>query len=169
MTLGFVLLYHIALLVMTFTTMAGMLLVWGTSTSSQYLKAVSDSVREGSGKVSDSEMPALTVFCFPSTHFFWKYYTPWGADGACFECLYISISLLRNLYTGQEATLRMRHGTTDCLQIGKGVYQVCILSLCLFNFYAEYIMQNARLNELQAGIKISRRNITTSDRQMIPP
>ena len=53
----------------------------------------------------------------------------------------------------------MRHGTTDCLQIGKGVYQVCILSLCLFNFYAEYIMQNTRLDEAQAGIKIAGRNI----------
>ena len=74
--------------------------------------------------------------------------------------------LLRNLYSGQEATVRTR---VDWFQIGKGICQGCILSPCLFNFYAEYIMRNARLNELQAGIKISRRNITTSDRQMIPP
>ena len=67
--------------------------------------------------------------------------------------------LLRNLYAGQEATVRTRHGTTDWFHIGKGVRQGCILSPCLFNFYAEYIMRNARLNELQAGIKISRRNI----------
>ena len=63
--------------------------------------------------------------------------------------------LLRNLYAGQEATVRTRHGTTDWLQIWKG----CILSPCLFNLYAEYIMQNARLDEIQAGIKIARRNI----------
>ena len=66
---------------------------------------------------------------------------------------------LRNLYAGQEATVRTRHGTTDCFKIGKGVHQGCILSPCLFNFYVEYIMQNARLDESQAGIKIVRRNI----------
>ena len=67
--------------------------------------------------------------------------------------------LLRNLYAGQEATVRAGHGTTDCFQMGKGVCQGCILSLCLFNFYAEYIMRNAGLNEAQAGIKIAGRNI----------
>ena len=67
--------------------------------------------------------------------------------------------LLRNLYAGQEATVRTGHGTTDWFQIGKGVCQGCILSACLFNFYAEYIMRNAGLEEAQAGIKISRRNI----------
>ena len=67
--------------------------------------------------------------------------------------------LLRNLYAGQEATVRTGHGTTDWFQIGKGVCQGCILSLCLFNFYAEYIMRNAGLEETQAGIQISRRNI----------
>ena len=67
--------------------------------------------------------------------------------------------LLRNLYADQEATVRTGHGTTDWLQIGKGVCQGCILSPCLFNLYAEYSMQNARLDEGQAGIKISRRNI----------
>ena len=69
------------------------------------------------------------------------------------------ICLLRNLYAGQEATVRTGHGTTDCFQIGKGVRQGCILSPCLFNLYAEYIMRNAWLEEAQAGIKISRRNI----------
>ena len=64
--------------------------------------------------------------------------------------------LLRNLYAGQEATVRTRHGTTDWFQIGKGVRQGCILSPCLFNFYAEYIMWNARLDEAQAGIKTGR-------------
>ena len=66
---------------------------------------------------------------------------------------------LRNLYAGQEATVRTGHGTTDWFQIGKGVHQGCILSLCLFNLYAEYIMRNAGLEEAQTGIKISGRNI----------
>ena len=65
----------------------------------------------------------------------------------------------RNLYAGQEATVRTGHGTTDWFQIGKGVHQGCVLSPCLFNFYAEYIMRNARLYEAQAGIKNARRNI----------
>ena len=69
------------------------------------------------------------------------------------------ICLLRNLYAGQEATVRTGHGTTDWFQIGKGVCQGCILSPCLFNFYAEYIMRNAGLEETQAGIKIAGRNI----------
>ena len=68
--------------------------------------------------------------------------------------------LLRNLYAFQEATVRTGHGTTDWFQIGKGVRQGCVLSPYLFNFYAEYIMQNAGLEESQAGIKISRRNIS---------
>ena len=67
--------------------------------------------------------------------------------------------LLRNLYAGQEATVRTGHGTTDWFQIGKGVCQDCILSPCLFNLYAEYIIWNARLDETQAGIKIAGRNI----------
>ena len=69
------------------------------------------------------------------------------------------ICLLRNLYAGQEVTIRTGHGTTDWFQIRKGVCQGCILSPCLFNLYAEYIIQNARLYEAQAGIKIARRNI----------
>ena len=76
--------------------------------------------------------------------------------------------LLRNLYSGQEATVRTGHGTIDWFQIGKGVHQGCILSSCLFNSYAEYIMQNVGLDEAQAGIKISRRNTVTSDMQMTP-
>ena len=67
--------------------------------------------------------------------------------------------LLRNLYAGQEATVRTGHGTTDWFQIGKGVCQDCILSPCLFNLHAEYIMRNAGLEEAQAGIKIAGRNI----------
>ena len=67
--------------------------------------------------------------------------------------------LLRNLYSGQEATVRTGHGTTDWFQMRKGVCQGCILSLCLFNLYAEYIMRNAGLDEAQAGIKIAERNI----------
>ena len=77
--------------------------------------------------------------------------------------------LLRNLYAGQEATVRTGHGITDWFQIGKGVRQHCILSRCLFNLYAEYIMRNTGLDEAQAGIKIPRRNINNSDRQMTPP
>ena len=68
--------------------------------------------------------------------------------------------LLRNLYAGQEATVRTEHGTMDWFKIGKAVHQGCILSPCLFNFYAEYIMQNARLDESQTGIKIAGRNIS---------
>ena len=67
--------------------------------------------------------------------------------------------LLRNLYAGQESTVRIGHGTTDWFQIGKEVRQSCILSPCLFNLYAEYIMKNAGLDEAQTGIKIARRNI----------
>ena len=67
--------------------------------------------------------------------------------------------LLRNLYAGQEATVRPGYGTRDCFQIGKGVRQGCILSPCLFNLYAEYLMRNVRLDEAEVGIKIARRNI----------
>ena len=77
--------------------------------------------------------------------------------------------LLRILYAGQEATVRTGHGTTDWFQMGKGVHQGCVLSLCFFNLYAEYIMQNAGLDESQYGIKIAGRNSNTSDMQMTPP
>ena len=81
--------------------------------------------------------------------------------------------LLRNLYAGQEATVRTGHGTTDWLEIGKGVCQGCILSPCLFNVNAEYIMGNARLDETQAGIKIAGRNINNlryaDDHPFLPP
>ena len=75
--------------------------------------------------------------------------------------------LLRNLYTGHEATVRTGHGTTDWFQIGKG--QGCILSPCLFNLHAQYIMRNTGLDEAQARINIAGRNIKTADMQMIPP
>ena len=77
--------------------------------------------------------------------------------------------LLRNLYAGQEATLRIGHGTTDWFQIGKGVRQGCVLSLCMFNLYAEYIMRNAGLEEAQAGSILSEEISITSDMQMTPP
>ena len=77
--------------------------------------------------------------------------------------------LLRNLYAGQEATVRTGHGTIDWFQIGKGACQVCLLSPCLFNLYAEYIMQNEGLDKTQAGIKIAGEISTkTSDMKMIP-
>ena len=77
--------------------------------------------------------------------------------------------LLRNLYAGKGATVRTGHGTTDWLQIGKGVCQGCLLSPCLFNLYAEYIMRNAGLEEAQTGIKTAGEISKTSDMQMIPP
>ena len=76
--------------------------------------------------------------------------------------------LLRNLYAGQEATVRTVHGTTDWFQIGKGVSQGCVLSFCLFNLYAEYIMRNTGLEEAQIGIKIDGRNINKLRYQMTP-
>ena len=75
---------------------------------------------------------------------------------------------LRNLYAGQEATVRTGHGTTDWFQVGKEVHQGCILSSCLFNFYAENIERNAGLNEAQAEIKFAGRNINVSEMQMTP-
>ena len=77
--------------------------------------------------------------------------------------------LLRNLYAGQEETVKNRHGTADWFQIGQGVHQGCVLSPCLPNLYAEYIMRNARLVEAQAGIKIARRSINTVRHEMTPP
>ena len=79
------------------------------------------------------------------------------------------IWLLRNLYAGQEATVRTGHETMDWFQIGKGVCQGCILSPCLFNLYAEYIMRNAGLDEAQAGIEIAGEILITSDMQMTTP
>ena len=90
----------------------------------------------------------------------------WGVEMGIADHL---TCLLRNLYIGQEATVRTGHGTTDWFQIGKGVCQGCILSPCLFNFYAEYIMRNAGLEEAQAGIKIAGRNINNLTLQMTPP
>ena len=78
-------------------------------------------------------------------------------------------NLLRNLYAGQEETVRTGHGTTGWFQIRKGVHRGCILSPCLFNLYAEYIMRNTGLDETQAGIKIARKISITSDMQKTPP
>ena len=78
-------------------------------------------------------------------------------------------SLLRNLYAGQEATVRTRYGTTDWFKTGRGVHQGCILSPCLFNLYAEYIMQNARLQEAQAEVKMLREISIISDIEITVP
>ena len=78
-------------------------------------------------------------------------------------------SLLRNLYAGQEATVRTGHGTTDWFQIGNGIRQSCILSPCLFNLYAEYIMRNAGLEEAQAGARLQGEISITSDMQITSP
>ena len=91
----------------------------------------------------------LTVWITTNCGKFWK---RWGIPDHL-------TWLLRNLYAGQEATVRTGHGTTDWFQIGKGVHQGCILSPCLFNLYAEYIIRNTGLDEAQAGIKISGRNV----------
>ena len=77
--------------------------------------------------------------------------------------------LLRNLYAGQEGTVRTGHGTTDWFQIGKGVRKDCVLSPCLFNLYSEYIMRNAGLDEAQAGVKIAGEISITSDMHILPP
>ena len=104
----------------------------------------------------------------PSLHSFWSYFSidlqqhighlpTWGLPLSV--SYHFAFSYLRNLYAGQEATVKTGHGTTEWFQIGKGVCQGCILSPCLFNFYAEYIMRNAGLEETQARIKIAERNI----------
>ena len=117
------------------------------------------------------EFQKNTYFCFidyvkafdcVDHHKFWKILKKMGITDHL-TCL------LRNLYSDQEATVRTRHWTTDWFQIGKGVHQGCILLPCLFTLYAEYVMQNARLDEAQAVIKIARRNIKTSYMQMTLP
>ena len=114
--------------------------------------AGSSKKQESSRKTSIS---ALLTMPKPSTkdhNKLWKIFQEMGISDHL-------ISLLRNLYAGQETTVRTGHGTTDWFQIGKGVHQGCILSPCLFHLYPEYIMGNAGLEEAQAEIKIARRNI----------
>ena len=122
------------------------------------------SISAGSSKKQESSRKISALLTM------WKPLTVWITRN-CGKEMGISdhlTFLLRNLYAGQEATVRSGHGTTDWFQIGKGVRQGCILSPCLFNLYAEYIMRNTGLIEAQAGIKISGRNINTSDMQMTP-
>ena len=107
--------------------------------------------QESSRKTSASALLTIPTLCVDHNKL-WKILTEMGIPDHL-TCH------LRNLYVGQEATVRTEHGTTDWFQIGKGVHQGRILLLCLFNFYAEYIMRNAGLDEAQAGIKIARRNI----------
>ena len=107
---------------------------------------------ENSRKTSTSALSTTTVFDCGHHNKLWKILKEMGIPD---HLTY----LLRNLYAGQEATVRIGHGTTDWFKIRKGVHQDCILSPCLFNLYAEYIMQNAGPDEAQAGIKIAGRNI----------
>ena len=108
-------------------------------------------------------LPTEILFSFfPLFFISWRLITLQYCSGFCH-------TLTRNLYAGQEATVRNGHGTTDWFQIGKGVRQGCILSPCLFNLYAEYIMRNSGLKGAQDGIKIARRISVTSDMQMTPP
>ena len=108
--------------------------------------------QENSRKTSTSALLTMPAFDRADHNKLWKILKEMGIP-------YHLTCLLRNLYVGQEATVRTGHGTTDCFQIGRGVRQGCILSPCLFNLYAEHIMRNARLDEAEAGIKISGRNI----------
>ena len=108
--------------------------------------------QESSRKISTSTLLTAKTFDFADHNQLWKILEEMGISDQL-TCL------LRNLYASQEATVRTRHGITDWFRIGKGVHQGFILSPCLFNFYAEYIMRNAGLDESQAGIKIARRNI----------
>ena len=108
--------------------------------------------QEGSRKTSISALLTMPKPLTVNHNKLWKILTETGIPDHL-TCL------LRNLYAGQEDTVRTGHGKIDWLQIGKGVHQGCILSPCLFNFYAEYIMRNSGLEEAQAGIKIARRNI----------
>ena len=108
--------------------------------------------QESSRKTSTSALLTMPAFDHVDHNKLWKILREMGIP-------YHLTCLLRNLYAGEEATVRTGHGTTDCFQIGKGVRQGCIFSLCLFNLYAGYIMRNARLDEAQAGIKIAGRNI----------
>ena len=114
--------------------------------------------QESSRKTSISALLTMPVFDCVDHNELWKILKEMGIPDHL-TCL------LRNLYSGQEATVRTGHGTTDWFQIGKGIHQGCIL----FNLYAEYIMKNGGLDEAQAGIKIAREISITSDMQMTPP
>ena len=105
-----------------------------------------------SKKISSSALLTAKAFDFVDHNKLWKILKEMGIPDHL-TCL------LRNQYASQEATVRTGHGTTDCVQIGKGVHQGCILSPCLFSLYVEYIMKNVRLDEAQARIKIAGRNI----------
>ena len=121
-----------------------LMLIFPNSQLFQHLYKKQENSRKTSISASWTTLKPLTVWITTN----WKILKEMGIP-----------DLLTNLYSGQEATLRTRHGTTDSFQIGKGVCQGCTLSPCLFNFYAEYIMRNAGLEEAQAGIKIAGRNI----------
>ena len=108
--------------------------------------------QENSRKTSTSALLTMPGFDCVDHNKLWKILKEMGIPDHL-------TGLLRNLYAGQEATVRTEHGTTDCFQIGKEVRQSCILSPCLFNLYADHIMRNATLDEAEAGIKIAGRNI----------
>ena len=131
---------------------AGFRKVRGTRDQIANIRQIIKTVRQFQKKTSISAFDYDKAFDCVDHHKLWKILREMGIPDhlTCF---------LRNLYAGQEATVRTGHGTTDWCQIGKGVRQGCILSPCLFNFYAEYIMRNAGLEEAQGRIKIAGRNI----------
>ena len=112
----------------------------------------SSNKQDSSRKTSTSALLTVPDFDFVDHNKLWKIFEEMGIPDHL-TCL------LRNVYAGQEATVRTGHGTTNWFQLGKGVHQGCILSLCLFNLHAEYIMQNSGLDEAQDGIKVAGRNI----------
>ena len=112
-----------------------------------------DKAREFKKIIYYCSLTMLKPFDWGDHNKLWKFLQRMGIPD------YLTHLLKKNLYSGKEATARLEHGKTDWFQIGKGIHQGCIFSPCLFNLYAEYIMQNAGLNEAQAGIKIARRNL----------
>ena len=147
----------------------------GRRTTDQWQHSLNEKKQENPQKISTSVSLTMLKLLSVIHNKLWKTIQEmWIPDRltCLLRNLYASWEILRNMYeksVGQEATVRTGHGTTDLFQIGKGVHQGCVLSPCLFNLYAEYIMWNAGLNEAQAGIKIARRNINNLSYADEPP